>query len=223
MSRVVKSGLKRLESAVVSSLYALACIDGDTFDHLRWAAATETLTERQRECLYYLLSEDASLAMIADHLNLYKSTVSHTNTRIVGRMAAVGEGLAGMRPRRVVHRSEWRNKSEDEVAAALGISRGTYYRHICMDAAPKLARMAQAVWNMDPAGRSEADLAAEAVDALAAFIAECGLPTKLSQLRSKTPITPALLRQVADSVNLLTGGPRILTHDEVYEILPECL
>lgn len=131
VSRVVKSGLKRLESAVVSSLFALACIDGDTFDHLRWAAATETLTERQRECLYYLLSEDASLAMIADHLNLYKSTVSHTNTRIVGRMAAVGEGLAGMRPRRVVHRSEWRHKSEDEVAAALGISRGTYYRHIC--------------------------------------------------------------------------------------------
>lgn len=105
----------------------------------------------------------------------------------------------------------------------LAVIHPAYYRHICKDAAPKLARMAQAVWNMDPTGRSEADLAAEAVDALAAFIAECGLPTKLSQLRSKTPITPALLRQVADSVNLLTGGPRILTHDEVYEILTECL
>lgn len=105
----------------------------------------------------------------------------------------------------------------------LAVIHPAYYRHICKDAAPKLARMAQAVWNIDPTGRSEADLAAEAVDALAAFIAECGLPTKLSQLRSKTPITPALLRQVADSVNLLTGGPRILTHDEVYEILTECL
>ena len=129
--RVMKSGLKRLEDAVVSSLYALECIEGDTFDHLRWAAATEALTERQRECLYYLLSQDASLGMIADHLDLRKSTLSRTNTRIVGRMAAVGEGLAGMRPRRVVHRSEWRHKSEDEVAAALGISRGTYYRSIC--------------------------------------------------------------------------------------------
>lgn len=105
----------------------------------------------------------------------------------------------------------------------LAVIHPAYYRHICKDAAPKLARMAQAVWNIDPTGRSEADLAAEAVDALAAFIAECGLPTKLSQLRSKTPITPALLRHVADSVNLLTGGPRILTHDEVYEILTECL
>ena len=105
----------------------------------------------------------------------------------------------------------------------LAVIHPAYYRHICKDTAPKLARMAQAVWNMDPAGRSEADLAAEAVDTLAAFIAECGLPTKLSQLRSKTPITPALLRQVADNVNLLTDGPRILTHDEVYEILTECL
>lgn len=105
----------------------------------------------------------------------------------------------------------------------LAVIHPAYYRHICKDAAPKLARMAQSVWNIDSAGCSEADLAAEAVDALAAFIAECGLPTKLSQLRSKTPITPALLRQVADSVNLLTGGPRILTYDEVYEILTECL
>lgn len=105
----------------------------------------------------------------------------------------------------------------------LAVIHPAYYRHICKDAAPKLAQMAQAVWNMDSAGRSEADLAAEAVDTLAAFIAECGLPTKLSQLRSKTPITPALLHQVADSVNLLTGGPRILTHNEVYEILTECL
>lgn len=92
----------------------------------------------------------------------------------------------------------------------LAVIHPAYYRHICKDAAPKLARMAQAVWNIDPAGRSEADLAEEAVDSLAAFIAECGLPTKLSQLRSKTLITTPLLRQVADSVNLLTGGPASL-------------
>ena len=62
-----------------------------------------------------------------------------------------------------------------------------------------------------------------AVDALADFIQECGLPTKLSQLKSKAEITPALLRQVADSTNLLPNGPRQLTHDEVYDILMECM
>lgn len=35
-----------------------------------------------------------------------------------------------------------------------------------------------------------------AVEALAAFTQECGLPIKLSQLRSKTEITPELLRKV---------------------------
>ena len=61
------------------------------------------------------------------------------------------------------------------------------------------------------------------MDALAAFIQECGLPTRLTQLRSKAEITPELLRQVADSVNLLPNGPRQLTHDEVYQIFMECL
>ena len=34
--------------------------------------------------------------------------------------------------------------------------------------------------------------------ALSAFIEECGLPTKMSQLKSRVEITPAVLRQVAD-------------------------
>ena len=61
------------------------------------------------------------------------------------------------------------------------------------------------------------------VQALTDFIAECGLPTKLSLLRSKAKITPELLRQVADSTNLLPNGYKQLSHDEVYEILLECV
>ncbi len=61
------------------------------------------------------------------------------------------------------------------------------------------------------------------IKALAGFIQECGLPTKLSQLRSKTEITPELLRQVADSINLLPNGYKQFTHDEIYEILMECI
>lgn len=90
-----------------------------------------------------------------------------------------------------------------------------YYRHIVKDAPEKFARMGQAVFGVDEAGA--------AVEALAAFIQECGLPTKLSQLHSRVEITPELLRQVADSANLLPNGPRQLTHDEVYDILMECL
>lgn len=97
----------------------------------------------------------------------------------------------------------------------LAVLHPAYYRHIVKDALEKFARLGQVVFGVEGA---EA-----AVDALAGFIKECGLPTKLTELRTKVAITPELLRQVADSTNLLPNGPRQLTHDEVYEILMECL
>lgn len=36
-------------------------------------------------------------------------------------------------------------------------------------------------------------------------------------------IDKELLRKVADSCNLIPTNPRALTHDEVYDILCECL
>ena len=58
---------------------------------------------------------------------------------------------------------------------------------------------------------------------MADFIRECGLPTKLSDLQSRVPITPEVLRQVADTCNIIQSGPRELSRDEVYEILLECM
>ena len=58
---------------------------------------------------------------------------------------------------------------------------------------------------------------------MTAFIEECGLPTKLGGLQSKTAITPQLLRQVADSCNIIKTGPRELSRDEIYEILCACM
>ena len=132
VSRVVRAGLRRLETAVVASLVAMDCVDEEgTFDVSRWAEVSGALTERQREFLYYLLTDGASMAMIAGQLQVNKSTVSRTNERIVGRMAQAGPDLPGRRPRRCVQRSHWRGRSEEEIAAELGISPGTFYRHIC--------------------------------------------------------------------------------------------
>ena len=100
----------------------------------------------------------------------------------------------------------------------LAVIHPAYYRHIVKDAPEKFARLGQAVFGLPADARPEA-----AVDALAAFIAECGLPTKLGQLRSTVTIDKDLLRKVADSCNLIPANPRTLTHDEVYDILCECL
>ena len=67
------------------------------------------------------------------------------------------------------------------------------------------------------------ETAEEGIDALSAFIQECGLPTKMGQLKSKVEITPDLLRQVADSCNLIQTNPQPLTHEDVYQILQACL
>lgn len=105
----------------------------------------------------------------------------------------------------------------------LAVIHPVYYRHIYKSAVPKFARFARNVWGIDPAGKTEEEAAQAGILALEAFILECGLPTKLSQLRFRAEITPALLRQVADSCNLLPNGYKQLTHDEVYDILMECL
>ena len=59
----------------------------------------------------------------------------------------------------------------------LAVIQPVYYRHILKDAPEKFARFAQVVF-----GRQTAE---EGLEALTAFIAACGLPTKLGQLRSK--------------------------------------
>lgn len=65
------------------------------------------------------------------------------------------------------------------------------------------------------------DTAEVGVDALENFIKECGLPTKLNQLKSTVEITLEVLWQVTDTCNLIKSAPRQLDRDEIYEILLE--
>lgn len=67
------------------------------------------------------------------------------------------------------------------------------------------------------------DTAEAGVNALENFIKECGLPTKMSQLKSAVEITPKVLRNVADTCNIVKTAPRELDRDEIYEILLECM
>ena len=97
----------------------------------------------------------------------------------------------------------------------LAVIHPVYYRHIVNDAREKFTRFAKEVFGKDTAE--------EGIEALAEFIKECGLPTKLSELRSKTEISPELLRSIADTSNIIKCGPRELTKDEIYDILTECM
>lgn len=97
----------------------------------------------------------------------------------------------------------------------LAVIHPVYYAHILEDAKEKFTRFAKVVFDKDSAQ--------EGLDALSDFIKECGLPTHLKELKSKVEITPELLRQVANSTNIIKTNPRTLDADEIYAILSECL
>lgn len=92
----------------------------------------------------------------------------------------------------------------------LAVIHPAYYRHIVKDAPEKFTRLAKVVFG--------ADTAEAGVDALENFIKECGLPTKMGQLKSKVEITLEVLRQVADTCNIIKCNPRELDREEIYEI-----
>lgn len=97
----------------------------------------------------------------------------------------------------------------------LAVIHPAYYRHIVKDAEEKFARFGKEVFGVDTAE--------ESVEALAAFIKECGLPTKMGELKSRTEITLELLRSVADTCNVIACNPRKLDRNEIYDILMECM
>ena len=97
----------------------------------------------------------------------------------------------------------------------LAVIHPVYYRHILKDAEEKFTRFAKEVFGEDTAEKG--------LQALSDFIKECGLPTKLSELKSKVEITPEIIRQVADTCNIIKVGPRKLSRNEIYDILNECL
>ena len=97
----------------------------------------------------------------------------------------------------------------------LAIIQPRYYRYILDHAREKLTKLARVVFNEDTAEKG--------LDALDDLIKECGLPTKLNDLSSTMKITPELLKQVADTTNIIQSNPYTLSKHEVHEILLECM
>lgn len=103
--------------------------------------------------------------------------------------------------------------------AGLAVIHPVLYRHIYKSGAARFARFAQNVWGIAPKGSDE-ETAAAGIDALVAFIKKIGLLTTFTELGIPADTD---FRAVADSTNITAGCCKKLTHDEIYEILQECL
>lgn len=102
----------------------------------------------------------------------------------------------------------------------LAVLHPALYRRYLPEAAPQFSRMAVHVWGIDPAGKTEADLAEAFLDALSGFIREAGLPTTLSQMG----ISPDTDFAAIASSTIRTGGCMKKFDDQtLLDVLKECI
>ena len=105
----------------------------------------------------------------------------------------------------------------------LAVIHPTYYRHIFKYGLDKFVKFAKNVWGISQDNLTDDELALKGIDALEEFIKKCNLPTKLLNLKSKINITDKLIEEVAYSTTIMPNSYKRLTHNEIYEILKECM
>ena len=101
----------------------------------------------------------------------------------------------------------------------LAVLHPVLYHHMMPESNKQFARLAVEVWGIDPAGKSEEDLAGAFVDALAAFIREIGLPTTFAEMNIPEDTD---FKAIADSTVLTGGCAKKFTKEELLEVLLEC-
>lgn len=94
-----------------------------------------------------------------------------------------------------------------------------YYRFIMKDGLNKFKRYAINVWNVNPEGKTDEEVAKEGLDAMEEYMNKLGLVMKISELG----VTEDMISDIAKSSFILPGGYRVLTTKEIETILKECM
>ena len=84
---------------------------------------------------------------------------------------------------------------------------------------PKFKRFAINVWNVDPDGKSDEEIANEGLCAMESWMKEIGLVMNISELG----VTEDMLESIADVTLILKGGYHVPNRAEIIEILKESL
>lgn len=94
-----------------------------------------------------------------------------------------------------------------------------YYRHIMPHGLEKFKRFAMNVWDVNPEGKSDEQIAKEGLSAMENWMRELGLVMNISDLGA----TEEMLDGIADGTLIMQGGYKVLDRDEVKEILKESM
>ena len=94
-----------------------------------------------------------------------------------------------------------------------------YYRHILPYGAAKFARYAVNVWGVDQSGKTEREVAEEGLCRMETWMKKLGLVMNLTELG----VTPDMIDGIASATLVMNGGYKVLSTDEIKEILKASL
>ena len=94
-----------------------------------------------------------------------------------------------------------------------------YYRHILPYGLAKFVRFAENVWGVDPAGKSDEEIANEGLACMEGWMKELGLVMNITELGANE----GMIEDIAKATLVMEGGYKMLTHEEIVEILRKSL
>jgi alcohol dehydrogenase YqhD (iron-dependent ADH family) len=90
-----------------------------------------------------------------------------------------------------------------------------YYRFIMPYGLDKFKRYAINVWNVNPEGKTDEQIAKDGLDQMETYMKELGLMMSIKDLG----VTEDMLEGIAKGSFILEGGYKVLTHDEIVHVL----
>ena len=94
-----------------------------------------------------------------------------------------------------------------------------YYRFIMPYGLAKFKRFAEEVWGVCAEGKTDEQVAEEGLAAMEEWMKKLGVAMSLSELGA----TEDMIEGIADGTLILDGGYKVLTRDDVVEILKESM
>ncbi len=94
-----------------------------------------------------------------------------------------------------------------------------YYRYILPYGLPKFKRFATEVWGISSDGKTDEEIAKAGLDAMENWMKKLGVAMKLSEIGG----TEEMIEGIADGTIILQGGYKVLTREEIVQILKESL
>lgn len=83
----------------------------------------------------------------------------------------------------------------------------------------KFKRLAVNVWDINPEGKSDEEIAAEGLHAMEAWMKEIGVVMNLGELG----VTEEMLDGLVQSTIVMEGGYKVLTQEEIKEVFKESM